>query len=44
LVLFRTTAVFQQDRRHALPDYPDGDPLTYIYATTGGQISGNGPT
>jgi len=23
---------------------PDGDPLTYSYATTGGQISGNGPT
>jgi hypothetical protein len=23
---------------------PDNDPLTYSYATTGGQISGNGPT
>jgi hypothetical protein len=23
---------------------PDGDPLTYSYAATGGQISGNGPT
>jgi len=23
---------------------PDGDPITYSYATTGGQISGNGPT
>jgi OmpA family len=23
---------------------PDGDPITYSYSTTGGQISGNGPT
>jgi len=23
---------------------PDGDPLTYSYSTTGGQVSGNGPT
>src|SRR5262249_61160272 len=23
---------------------PDGDPLTYSYSATGGQISGNGPS